>query len=187
MLDQAIVDGARAVLERHGDAGATMERIAAEAGTSRMTLHRRGISKPAILAALAQGLEAEYREAMWPALVADGPARERLILALEGECAVAERNLALLDALQGPERAAIFHEPGGAARTQPGFVEALRRLLRDGVADGSLAVEDVDDAATVLFNLVGHTYRHLRSGHGWEPPRARRAVIGVAVDGVAAR
>jgi len=186
-MDAAIVDGARSALERHGPAGATMERIAAAAGTSRMTLHRRGISRPAILSALARQLEREYREAMWPALVADGPARERLVLALEGECEVAERNLALLDALQDSERAAIFHEPGGAALTQPAFVEALRRVLGDGVADGSLAARDVDEAATVLFNVVGHGYRHLRSGHGWEPERARRAVVGMAVDGVAAR
>jgi AcrR family transcriptional regulator len=49
-----------------------MERIAAEAGTSRMTLHRQGVSKAEILRALAHQLEADYREAMWPALVADG-------------------------------------------------------------------------------------------------------------------
>jgi hypothetical protein len=39
----------------------------------------------------------------------------------------------------------------------------------------------------VLFNVVGHTYRHLRTGHGWEPARARAAVVRLALDGVRAR
>jgi AcrR family transcriptional regulator len=186
-MDESLLEGARAVLERHGLGGATMERIATQAGTSRMTLHRHGISKAAILQALAERLQGEYREAMWPALVADGTGRERLMTALRGECAVAERHLALLDALAGPERATIFHDGDEAALTQPAFVEALRRILRDGVAEGSLATDDVTESATVLFNLVGHTYRHLRGGHGWAPARAREAVVGIAVDGVAAR
>jgi hypothetical protein len=39
----------------------------------------------------------------------------------------------------------------------------------------------------VLFNLVGHTYRHLRAEHGWSPKRTRRAVIDMALHGVVAR
>jgi len=152
-----------------------------------MTLHRQGVSKTDILRALAEELEAQYREAMWPALVGDGDARERLLMALSAECRVAEDNLALLDALAGPERAAVFHDASEAGLTRPVFVEPLRRLLVDGVRDGSLAADDVDETATVLFNLVGHTYRHLRSGHGWAPERARDAVLRVAVDGVSAR
>ena len=58
-----------------------------------------------------------------------------------------------------------------AARRSPSsvFTEPVQRLLADGVADGSLAVDDPEETATVLFNLVGHTYRHLRAGHGWSP------------------
>lgn len=186
-IGEQVLEGARVVLGRHGLGGATMERIAAQAGTSRMTLHRRGISKAQILRGLAERLEREYREAMWPALVADGTARERLVLALRGECEVAENNLGLLDALSGPDRAGVFHERSETGLTRPVFVEALRRILRDGAGDGSLATGDVDESATLLFNLVGHTYRHLRSGHGWDPARAREAVIRVAVDGIATR
>jgi len=142
-VDGRLVEGARAVLRRHGLAGATMERIAAAAGTSRMTLHRQGVTKAEILRALAQELEGDYRDAMWPALVADGDARERLLLALRAECRVAEDNLALLDALAGPDRAAVFHEPSEARLTRPVFVEPLRRILVDGVQDGSLAVDGV--------------------------------------------
>ena len=68
------------------------------------------------------------------------------------------------------------------------MTEPVERLLRDGAADGSLqAVDDPAETATVLFNLVGWTYRHLRRGHGWEPERARRGVLTIALDGLAAR
>jgi hypothetical protein len=41
--------------------------------------------------------------------------------------------------------------------------------------------------ATVLFNLVGWTYMHLRTGHGWTPERASRHLLSLAVEGVVAR
>ena len=182
-MDEVLVDGARRAIEEHGPSGATLERIAAAAGLSRMTLHRRGVSRAAILAALAERLEADYRAAMWPALVADvDTARERLELALVAQCDVADANLAVLDALDDATRDAVFHE---GSLTREVFVEPLIRLFRDGGADGSLrAVDDPAESATVIFNVVGHGYRHLRSGHGWTHARARDAVVRLALDGV---
>ncbi len=56
----------------------------------------------------------------------------------------------------------------------------------DGAEDGSLRrLEDPDETATVLYNLVGWTYWHLRVGHRWPPERAAAAVVGIAIDGVA--
>jgi AcrR family transcriptional regulator len=182
-VDAELVEGARRAIEEHGPSGATLERIATAAGLSRMTLHRRGVSRAAILAALAERLEADYRAAMWPALVADAEsARERLELVLVAECDVANANLGVLDALDDATRDAVFHE---GSLTREVFIEPLIRLLRDGAADGSLnAVEDPVESATVLFNVVGHGYRHLRSGHGWSHERARHAVVRLALDGV---
>jgi len=40
--------------------------------------------------------------------------------------------------------------------------------------------------ATVLYNLVSHTYRHLRRDHGWSPQRARAGLLAIALDGVSA-
>lgn len=184
-----IVDGARHVLAEDGLAAATLERISSAAGVSRMTLHRHGVSKRDILAALAERLESDYREAMWPALVAKGDALARLRRALELECGVAEKNLQVLEALSSAAHAVIYHDADGGrgALTRGVFVEPLERLLLDGAADGSLTVRDSNETATVLFNLVGHTYRHLRTGHGWTARRARDAVVALAIEGVAAR
>ena len=186
-IDTNLLDGARRAVERHGWEGATLQRLADEAGVSRMTLHRRGVSRELLLAALAEQLEREYREALWPALTAPGGALQRLELALASLCDVVDANLELLDALGHAERDAVFHERGRPALTKPVFTEPVQRLLADGAADGSLSVGDPEEAATVLFNLVGHTYRHLRAGHGWSPQRTRRAVLDLALRGVVAR
>ena len=164
-----------------------MQRLADEAGVSRMTLHRRGVSREGLLAALAEQLERDYREALWPALTASGSALERLELALALLCDVVDANLELLEALGQAERDVVFHEQRRPALTRQVFTEPVRRLLADGAADGSLDVADPEETATVLFNLVGHTYRHLRAGHGWSPKRTRKAVLELALRGVVAR
>ncbi len=202
-----IVDAARHVLAQDGLAAATLERISAAAGVSRMTLHRRGVSKDDILRAIAGQLETDYREAIWPALVSKGTGQERLRYALELLCGVTERNLSLLSALSAASRDAIYHESGPRALTRKVFVEPLERLLLDGaadgtlaggtladgtladgtLADGTLADGDAEEMATVVFNVVGHTYTHLRVGHGWTAKRARTGVLALVMDGVVAR
>ena len=184
--EDAVLDGARRAFERHGWEAATLDRIAAEAGVSRMTLHRRGVTRAGLLAALAEQLEQEHRDAMYAGLSAPGNARERLQLALEGECAVAEANLALMEALSSGARAAVFHEQGDEVLTRDAFTAPLQRLLTDGAADGSLREVDVPETATLLINLVGYTYRHLRNGHGWPPERACRAACALVMEGLAA-
>ena len=181
-----IVDAARHVLAQDGLAAATLERISGAAGVSRMTLHRRGVTKENILRTLAAQLELAYRDALWPALVSKGSGRERLEQALELMCEVTEKNLATLQALSDNARDAIYHEQGPDRLTRREFVDPIERLLLDGAADGSLRAIDSEETATVLFNAVGHTYRHLRSGHGWAPERARRGVIELVIGGLRA-
>jgi AcrR family transcriptional regulator len=174
------------VLARDGLAAATLERISAEAGVSRMTLHRRGLSRGDILQAIARRLEHDYREAMWPALVARGSGRARLREALELLCDVTEKNRATLAAISSAARDEIYHDPGPARLTRKVFAQPLERLLLDGAADGSLGECDAPEVATLLFNAVCHTYGHLRSGHGWAPRRARQGVIRLVMDGLVA-
>jgi AcrR family transcriptional regulator len=201
LLDADALRRARDAIEQCGWEAATMERLATALGVSRMTLHRRGVRREHVLDALGALLQDDYRSALWPALTAPGSGRDRLRLALLGLCEVTEANLGLLAALDSAERDAIFHEGARDPRergqetheraadrdaparagvlTQPVFTEPLQALLRDGIADGTLAVEPdepLDEVATVLFNLLSWTYRHLRLAHRWPPQRAAEAV-----------
>jgi AcrR family transcriptional regulator len=164
----------------------TVAELAAAAGLSRMTLHRRGIGKDELLRQLAGLLEREYREALLPALVARADGRTRLRMALTAVCEVDERSLGVLHAL-GEGLGEVFHDPGdGPVLTRATFTDGLRRILEDGVADGTLRTEDPLASATLLFNATGWTYRHLRLGHRWPAERARTSVVDLVVDGVAA-
>jgi AcrR family transcriptional regulator len=181
--DAELLDAAKRVFAAHGYAGATLERLAAEAGVNRATLHRRGVDKDTLLAQLAaQGTE-NYRREMWPSLTGTGSGAERLVLALEALCRSTEANLALLVALNGRTEG-IFHRDEPEPLTRDVFTEPLARILADGAADGSLREVDVAETATVLFNMVGWTYMHLRTGHGWSPERARAGTLGPLLDGL---
>lgn len=190
VIDERLRAAARRAFARHGYAGATIERIAQEAGLSRVTLHRRGIDRDALLGALAEEAADAYRRALWPALTSAGSGRERLEAALDAICATADRELDVLVALRA-RRDAVFHDDAVAAGdaglgTRAVFFEPLARLLRDGAADGSLRPQDDPDAvAVVLFNQVGGTYVHLRGEHGWSHARCRDSLLRLAIDGLA--
>ena len=185
MVDERLIPAARAVLAEHGLPAFTVERVAAAAGMSRMTLHRHGIGKPEILAALFEPVLEEERAELWEPMTGKCSAAVRLRAVLERLCEIAERHLDVVEAMDIAARNAAFHGPDGL--TRPEFVEPLRRLLVDGQADGSLHSVDVEEDATLLYNLVGHTYRHLRTGHGWSPQRAREGVVRIAFDGIRTR
>lgn len=186
MIDDAVLDAAAATIGRHGFAGATLERVAKAAGLSRVTLHRRGIDRAALVAGLTARAEGEFREALWPALTGAGTGAERLEQALRAMCSVAERHMGLLLGIGAAGVDTAFHEGGARGLTRSVWTDPLERLLRDGVADGSLRERPARQTATVLFNLVGWTYIHLRSGHGWSEERALDATLGIALDGVRA-
>lgn len=186
-IDPPLLEATRQALREHGYAGATMERIARAAGRSRVTLHRHGVTKDTLLAALVDDAIGRYRAAMWPALTGSGAAPKRLELALRTLCEAAEAELELLVALRARSDAVFHDERPGEQLTRTVFTEPLERLLRDGIADGSLRADlDPVEAATVLFNLVGWTYVHLRAGHGWPPRRARAATLSPVLHGLLA-
>jgi AcrR family transcriptional regulator len=166
---------------------ATMEELAREAGVSRVTLYRRGATRAAIVGALRERLAQEERDALWPALNADGTARERLQAALVLLCETSEASMDVIEELDAAVRDELYHEPGDEALTRPEFTAPFRRLLLDGVVDGTLRpLDDVDEAATLLYNQVYWTYAHLRRRHRWSAERAGRAVVGMAMDGIRA-
>jgi hypothetical protein len=92
--------------------------------------------------------------------------------------------MALLVALRAQSDGIFHREDAEEALTRTVFTEPLEKLLRDGTADGSVRAVDPAEMATVLFNLVGWTYIHLRTGHGWKPERALRATLDPVLHGL---
>ena len=186
-LDEALLDAAVGVLEEHGLAGLTLERLAEAAGTSRMTLHRRGVTLTGVVGGLSLRAAEELRSGLFPVLTATGPADQRLEAALAALCDVADRHLPLLAGLFA-EDTGIFHAPAdesGALPTHEVFVAPFVKLLADGAADGTLAVhEDPVEAATVLFNAFGWGYVQLRHAQRWPSERARVGVTALVMSGL---
>lgn len=187
VLDAAVLDAAAAVVAAHGTAGLTLARVADAAGTSRMTLHRRGATVPGLLAGLSLRAAAELKDALFPALTGTGPARGRLVQALEATFAVADRHLPVLAGLFAAD-AGVFHaeaDATGALPTADPFVAPFAKLLADGMADGSLAVmPDPAETATVLFNAAGWAYVQLRHSQRWPADRAGDGVLALVMSGV---
>jgi AcrR family transcriptional regulator len=172
-----VIAAARKAVEKHGYAGLTLERIAGEADISRVTLHRRGHTKDEIFNALSAQMFEEHRDALWPALVADGNGSERLNLAVAKICDLSERDMALLLAWRAQLDVTVHN--GASSDRQPNSIvaEPFQVLARDGIADGSLRDGDPEVYAALIANWAGTTYVNLRTTFGWKQRRARSVVI----------
>lgn len=186
LSDPRLAQATQAAIARWGLAATTLERIAAEAGISRATIYRRGVTRDQLVAALTQRAAETFRAAIWPALTATTvPAAGRLRAALEAVCAAADSHLPLLAGmyLAGGE---AFHKPGPGALLTDVFAEPFERILADGAADGTLRAVPVELTATVLFNTIGWGYVHLRISHHWDPAIARSHIIDLVLHGLEA-
>jgi AcrR family transcriptional regulator len=185
VIDRTLVDATAAAITRWGLGEVTLDRIAAEAGMSRATIYRRGVSRDELVGALTLEAADTYRRAILPALARAGTARERLRAALEALCDTADDHLHLLAGLF-LAHGEVFHQHGPDALVVDVFAEPFERLLRDGAADGSLRTLSPEITATVLFNLVGWGYIHLRAAHEWKSGPTRDAIIDLVMAGLVA-
>ncbi len=181
-VDPVVLDATVAVLAEGGWDRLSLERVAAKAGVSRVTLWRQGVSRDSLVRALLVQLSADYRDAMWPVLTASGSGRERLEAAIAALCDVADRHLELLSAADD-----AFHRAWQEAPPAGSFLEPFVRALEDGAADGTLrTLGPAIDAADALFNTVCWPYVHLRARHGWPQQKTRGLVLPLVLRGVAA-
>lgn len=182
-IDRTLIDATAAAITRWGLNEVTLDRVAAEAGMSRATIYRRGVTRDALVAALTLEAADTYRRAILPALARPGTARERLRDALEALCDTADDHLHLLAGMF-LAHGEVFHQPGPDALVVDVFAEPFERLLRDGATDGSLRELPPEITATALFNLVGWGYIHLRASHDWKPGPTRDVIIDLVMSGL---
>lgn len=185
--DDGILTAASVVIETSGYERLTLARLAEAAKSSRMTLHRRDVTIPGVVAGLSLRAAAELREALFPILSRSGPADQRLQAALHAMCAVADRHLPLLAGLFSDDDGIFHAEPDetGALPTHAVFVAPFAKLLADGEADGTLSVRgDPAEIATVLFNSAGWGYIQLRHAQRWPAERARDGVVQLVMSGL---
>lgn len=185
VIDQTLLDATAAAITKWGLSEVNLDRVAAEAGMSRATIYRRGLSRDDLIGALTLEAVDTYNRAILPAIASPGNARERLELALRALCSAADDHLHLLAGMF-LAHGEVFHKPGQSAMVVEVFADPFERLLRDGAADGSLRRLPPEITATVLFNLVGWSYIHLRAAHEWDSDAAADSIIDLVLHGTIA-
>ncbi|WP_225978287.1 TetR/AcrR family transcriptional regulator [Gandjariella thermophila] len=183
--DESLLRATADAIVKWGVTGVTLERIAAEAGMSRATIYRRGVSCEQLVDALVTRMRQGFRDAVWPALTAPGTAADRLRAALDGLWQLAEEYLALMANMFTADDEELHREAADGLVVDV-FAEPFERLLRDGAADGTLRDLSPTVTATALLSTAGWGYIHLRAHHGWSPERTRAAVLDLLLRGVLA-
>lgn len=176
--DDQVLDAADRIIEREGLRGLSLSSIADEAGISRVTLHRRGISVNDCLVGVLVRASDDLRTSLWPVATGSGDAAERLEMGLRVLCEVAERHGGVVVQFFGQPNLPIPGRPGRTTSLE--FIELFERLLRDGMTDGSLSVTDPAREATLIANSVFWTYLQMTRAHGWPPDEAAGRAIAMA-------
>src|SRR5688572_9064044 len=100
-LDPALVDAAAAVLDEGGIHALTLTAIAAHAGVSRVTIHRRGARLDDYIVAVLARASDDLRHSLWSVMTSQGRAVDRLGSALTILCQVCERHSGIMVAMFG--------------------------------------------------------------------------------------
>jgi len=184
LADAALTRAVERVLDDHGWAGATVERIAEAVGVNRVTLYRRGLTRDRLLATAALAAAEAFRAASLPSLTSGGTAEHRLRMLLDALYDLADAHLSLLAGLyDGPT--ALFHlgvdDPASELITQLEYTDPFERILQDGNADGTLTSTDPRNDSELIFNTAGWTYVHFRRSHRWTSKKAREDVTRVVM------
>ena len=154
--ESQILNGAAAVFARDGYEGASMSRIAAEAGVSKGTLYNYFTSKAELFAAYMRRDCARWIALLFddldPATPPDAALRQigrRMFAMLLSEPALVMYRMVVAEADKFPELAQSFYAEGPARS-----VTHLAGFLRRSAAEGRLAVQDADFAAEQFFALI---------------------------------
>jgi AcrR family transcriptional regulator len=161
----AILEAARRRFLRFGPRKTTIDEVAREAGCSRTTLYAHFRNKEDLYRSLLeQDAEAFIREAS-AVLEAGGSARRKIRRIVEITRRTYARNHVMRLALAGDSEMTL--EPVAHAFTRDQerrIVDLLRRVLEQGVAEGSLRSIDPERVAYLMFHLGSFLVERETSG-----------------------
>jgi TetR/AcrR family transcriptional repressor of mexCD-oprJ operon len=172
-----ILDTAAAVLAGRGES-ASMAEIADAAGVSRATLYRYFPTRDALLNALAEAASAELRERIADAELDTIPVQEALARLTRGFVLAGSKYVAL---------AHSGHKPPDADQTQQDLAEPVYRLLRRGIADGTLRSDLTPEVLVRIFSGLLETAIRISGPGGIGAEKASAAIISVFLNGSRAR
>jgi AcrR family transcriptional regulator len=163
--DEALLDAVQACVLAVGVRRTTMTDVARRAGVSRMTLYRRYADVTSLLQSL---MTREFTQIIGQveAEVADLPsARERLVEAAVGGVDRLTRHPLFLRIVDVDPELLLPYITTRRGAFQRAAVEAFAARLADGIAEGSIAVDDPDAAArTIELALRGFAFQTLAPG-----------------------
>jgi TetR/AcrR family transcriptional regulator, mexJK operon transcriptional repressor len=163
----AILDAAKALFAREGFAGVSMDRIAAEAGVSKLTVYSHFGDKESLFSESIRTLCEEMLPDEFFKVQADGTLRGQLRHIAEGffslvvsDEAINTHRIMLTPGQADQGLRQIFWE-AGPKRTH----DAFAAFLRTAVEEGKLEIADVDCAAKQFFTLLkGELYGRMMCG-----------------------
>ncbi|MGN6512864.1 MAG: TetR/AcrR family transcriptional regulator [Lysobacteraceae bacterium] len=181
----AILDAAKRLFLAHGFEGVSMDQIAADAGVSKLTVYSHYGDKETLFAAAAKAYCEQQLPASMFASRPDVPLRERLLQIARAffamVCspeALAGHRILCTPRLAETAVPRLFWD-AGPQRVQDAFAE----LLRQRIAAGELAIDDVPRAAGQFFALLkGEPHAQLVFGCGAPSPAEVEAHLAAAVD-----
>ncbi|SEL62175.1 transcriptional regulator, TetR family [Pseudoxanthomonas sp. GM95] len=163
----AILDAAKVLFGREGFAGVSMDRIAAEAGVSKLTVYSHFGDKESLFSESIRTLCEEMLPDGFFNVQADGSVRGQLRQIAEGffKLVVSDEAISthriMLNPGQADQNLRQIFWAAGPQRTH----DAFSAFLSSGVAEGKLDIPDVGVAATQFFTLLkGELYARMMCG-----------------------
>lgn len=182
-----ILRAAEAVFARHGYSGATMERIASEAGMSKRTLYQHFGDKLTVLAALLRAYDADPVMTCLTDPDPEGTPHQILHRSLTeiarhvlGPGQVALTRLAIAEATSTPEVARLFYE-----NAMDGISAAFARRLARMAGRGQIRTADPERLGEILIGATLNRQVLHRLTHADTPP-PEAADLAARVDAVLA-
>jgi AcrR family transcriptional regulator len=183
-----ILNAAEELLRRHGPAKTSVVDVARALDMSHANVYRHFASKAALQDAVAERWLKNVSAPLAAIAEARGPAAERL-----ERWVVTLTEIKRAKVLKDPELFATYHALAEAARRvvdeHVGELQTqIARILRDGVAEGTFKVRDVDAAALAVLHATMrfHHPHHVRESANATSDAALNAVLKLILAGLRA-